>query len=775
VSSTFSVSFSADSANAEDADLTLSLSKPFGSSVTFTDVNGSIAAADGKIATNTGKAATLTSTTIGDDTGTDDLITIRAGGVIAAATNTVAGTVRIKPDLPGTYVLTITGSDLGAPSVANAVVATFTVVATATNNTTSALRNSISLASATLAPTQGSPVNINFEADMDNITNQAFDESFSFIGYISEYPSGGFSQVSVSTTAPLTDTEIFVASGGTSPLVTESQSGSTYTVTLDGDSANEDYTGNTALATAAVGAAQFSFTPTKAGAYVLTVWADVNDNQSKDIGEAIQTIAITVAAKSGWSQGGTTVLSVGTTNTLADADTDALSKSAVKTLGQYAGTVVVTIKNTDGALYAGQTVTASVSGVGFVGGASATDGADADAIPGNQGTDIGTADGAATTTRSASVTDTTGVVAFGVWGDGLAGTSTVSITVTDQVSGASTVIGSEEFIFYGSVTTLAVSTTNFTIGLAGGDDTGASVAARTATGEVTNAGALTAGTTTPAFIVKATDSGSRVANAAAAPTVISSNTAAVTGGTCTLDDGATIYSSGDGVGYYNCNFTTAQSSKSGDKATLTIRIVNPADATTYLTTTLDVTVGGTVSTETLTFDKSSYAPGEAMVITRTAKDASGNPVADGIAVPAVTFNKAVGGTAPGASFYNAGTKATSSTSPTVYAPAISGEFIAKMTSGNAAATVITTTATVVNETENAATDAAQEATEAANAATDAANAAAEAADAATAAAQDAQAAVADLAAQVASMVASVRSQLTRLSNLIIKIQKKVRA
>jgi hypothetical protein len=628
---------------------------------------------------------------------------------------------------------------------------------------------SINLRTVTAAPTVGTAVAVNWGADTTAHNPGAGNKSvLTVAGYLSSYPSGGFVQVTADDDAVGVDV---IPTG--SDAANETVSGAAYTATSVNN--GDVLAGNDVTATAATGLGSFSFTPTKAGTYVLTVWHDQEAGNDLDILETSQQISITVAAKSGWSQGGTTVLSVGTTNTLADADTDALSKSAVKTLGQYAGTVVVTIKNTDGALYAGQTVTASVSGVGFVGGASATDGADADAIPGNQGTDIGTADGAATTTRSASVTDTTGVVAFGVWGDGLAGTSTVSITVTDQVSGASTVIGSEEFIFYGSVTTLAVSTTNFTIGLAGGDDTGASVAARTATGEVTNAGALTAGTTTPAFIVKATDSGSRVANAAAAPTVISSNTAAVTGGTCTLDDGATIYSSGDGVGYYNCNFTTAQSSKSGDKATLTIRIVNPADATTYLTTTLDVTVGGTVSTETLTFDKSSYAPGEAMVITRTAKDASGNPVADGIAVPAVTFNKAVGGTAPGASFYNAGTKATSSTSPTVYAPAISGEFIAKMTSGNAAATVITTTATVVNETENAATDAAQEATEAANAATDAANAAAEAADAATAAAQDAQAAVADLAAQVASMVASVRSQLTRLSNLIIKIQKKVRA
>ncbi len=72
-------------------------------------------------------------------------------------------------------------------------------------------------------------------------------------------------------------------------------------------------------------------------------------------------------------------------------------------------------------------------------------------------------------------------------------------------------------------------------------------------------------------------------------------------------------------------------------------------------------------------------------------------------------------------------------------------------------------------------DAANEATDAANAATDAANAAAEAADAATAAAQDAQAAVAELATKVASLIAGIKAQITTLTNLVIKIQKKVRA
>jgi hypothetical protein len=79
------------------------------------------------------------------------------------------------------------------------------------------------------------------------------------------------------------------------------------------------------------------------------------------------------------------------------------------------------------------------------------------------------------------------------------------------------------------------------------------------------------------------------------------------------------------------------------------------------------------------------------------------------------------------------------------------------------------------DSATAAADAAAEATDAANAATDAANAAAEAADAATAAAQDAADAVAALSTQVSEMVNALKKQITALTNLVIKIQKKVRA
>jgi len=95
--------------------------------------------------------------------------------------------------------------------------------------------------------------------------------------------------------------------------------------------------------------------------------------------------------------------------------------------------------------------------------------------------------------------------------------------------------------------------------------------------------------------------------------------------------------------------------------------------------------------------------------------------------------------------------------------------------GVSAVTVAVPADTAAADAVNAAADAAAEATDAANAATDAANAAAEAADAATAAAQDAADAVAALSTQVSEMVDALKKQITALTNLVIKIQKKVKA
>jgi len=105
------------------------------------------------------------------------------------------------------------------------------------------------------------------------------------------------------------------------------------------------------------------------------------------------------------------------------------------------------------------------------------------------------------------------------------------------------------------------------------------------------------------------------------------------------------------------------------------------------------------------------------------------------------------------------------------------EVDATLAAGNSSASTEITFAAGSSATDvaQAATDAAAEATDAANAATDAANAAAEAADAATAAAQDAADAVAALSTQVSEMVNALKKQITALTNLVIKIQKKVKA
>jgi hypothetical protein len=126
-----------------------------------------------------------------------------------------------------------------------------------------------------------------------------------------------------------------------------------------------------------------------------------------------------------------------------------------------------------------------------------------------------------------------------------------------------------------------------------------------------------------------------------------------------------------------------------------------------------------------------------------------------------------------------GTAATAFTAATVGTASTAETYVGSTYSPLGVASVEVTAGTAVDTTAadnaQAATDAAAEATDAANAATDAANAAAEAADAATAAAQDAADAVAALSAQVAALISGLKAQLTALTNLVIKIQKKVKA
>jgi trimeric autotransporter adhesin len=233
----------------------------------------------------------------------------------------------------------------------------------------------------------------------------------------------------------------------------------------------------------------------------------------------------------------------------------------------------------------------------------------------------------------------------------------------------------------------------------------------------------------------------------------------------------------------------------GTSGTTTITVAN---ATGTITATGTMTVGSTsIASITMTTDATDYAPGDKVTVTLTAKDAAGNAIADGtyyntltkavtssqglLSYPWDFVKSAVTGlyTADAGDVAFSGGKATAS----FFAPQANFTLTATLSASGRLAyaiqeTSLTATATVTNPSTvaaSAAADAAAEATDAANAATDAANAAAEAADAATAAAQDAADAVAALSTQVTELVSALRKQITSLTNLVIKIQKKVRA
>ena len=551
----------------------------------------------------------------------------------------------------------------------------------------------ITLSSVTTTPTVGQPVHLKMGITVAQLAATGTADTLSFQGAITTFPAGGSTSVAAVEAANQTPV-------GTATPIVPGVSTATTSVVAGGILRVTTTASTTWAAQTVAYLGGFTFTPTKDGVHVITVWNDTDVDGAIDPVEVQQTVSVTVVAATQLAPaqsilrmagaGDLAVTQNSATATLTNytATVDAVPRSAAK--GTSAATnriakVAVVLVNADGsAAKNGHTVTADITGSGLV-------------LCNNSGT---AANG---TVRSSvlTLTGTDNVAVCHINSDGTAGSGTVTISVTDSVSGVKTLLGTRSFTSYGDVAKLEVSSTNYTIGRAG-FATGVASTTRVATTEIGNALNVTAtitvtsGTsTTPAFIVKATDSSGNAVTTLDDPVIRSSNLAAVSGGTCALDGGAsTVSSSKNGVGFYNCAFNTTQTAKSGDKATLTIRVVDPADEDLFITTTIDVTVGGSVETETITFDKATYSPGEAMVITRTAKDASGNPVFDGATAPAITFNKAIGGTAPGASIYVGGVRATSATSPTVFAPAVFGDFTARMTSGNAAATVITATASV---------------------------------------------------------------------------------
>ena len=536
---------------------------------------------------------------------------------------------------------------------------------------------SINLKSTTATPTVNSAVRVNFGATV--LTSASNTETAPYVGVLTSYPSGGYVSVLASGSSYSADTLVAVSATGTI-LIGASRAASGATLTYTG------LTAGTVTASTTSGAGAFSFVPTVAGDYTLTVWNDVSNPGVIDITETRQTISITVAAVTGFSAQLSTAFVGASTLTSAQAlaltaDDEVRVSSTVATDGAMIG---VTLKNTSGTAFAGGgTLDVQViSGPGLV-----------DAIA--AGSAYVDASARADTLALAAGTSTANIA---VTGDGTAGTSQIRIRLLDATTGASLgTVATKTVYFYGTVATLTATPT-YTVARANATERGCADATL-----CTQA----AFATTPFVVIKATDADGNLVPALQV-TAVSSNGAvigsstvvAVTSKTLTSAQAALVAAGAadpNGLGFYNASVAGAVGAASGATATVTYRTL--LSGTTYVTATpVTFTIGGAVAKETLSLDKTSYAPAEAMIVTRTATDSAGNKPYDGQTANEVKFNKPQGGTAPGTSFYVNGVKASSKTLATsaLYAPVSGGAFIATMTSSVDGVTAITATASVTD-------------------------------------------------------------------------------
>ena len=461
--------------------------------------------------------------------------------------------------------------------------------------------------------------------------------------------------------------------------------------------------------------------------------------------------------------------------TTPSADATVTAFDAVNT---PAANIAVTIKGNDAAPFTNGTasVGASVSGPGLV-----TVNTSATIVPG--------------TGRVFSALGNTAFVH--VTSDGTPGVSTITVTATDPNTGATVTLGTKTVTFVGPAASV-VATANLKV---------VNSAGANYIGNIPAAGAPNVAHTIAITAIVKDANGNQTNFTGTSVKVVSSNTAVLASAPCVKAVTSTAIPAAGGIpavstaatagaGEFNCPVSGVALAASGATATETVEVSTDSGATwTVLAAPLTFSIGGAIAKEVLSTDASTYAPLQAITLTVTATDSSGNAAYDqdvssttgtvttGTLVGSLTSSILLGGTLASPSKIVGGI----GTATGAYAPAseYSGIVVSgtdATTSANAISTTFDSANGAATSAANAATDAANEATDAANAATDAANAAADSADAATQAAQDAGdkadaalAAVTALSQQVTTLlakVAALASTLAKITAAIAKLPKK---
>jgi len=352
---------------------------------------------------------------------------------------------------------------------------------------------------------------------------------------------------------------------------------------------------------------------------------------------------------------------------------NAATDETVIASGLSAGTLVASIKviAKDGnanLLANGKTVTAVVTGAGMAGGGAAA------------------IDSYANSSRYETVTLASGAALayFGIYADGTAGKSTITI-----MSGTTT-LATETVVFHGRPTKVTV-----TQGLRVGSTAGG------AFGDGTAAPTGAAPATTPAATIAVTDAlGLPVSGQTIVAT--SDNTLVISGIAAQAEsDGSAAGDGYAGEGTYNVSLT-AVAAASGSKANVTFKVADGITSGVYISAApVSYAVGGSPYTMSLSTDKTSYAAGSKGTLTVTAKDKSGNAAADAtyanlFSAAGVTASSSFGGSLPGASVATVNGVKTY----TFYAPVVGGSYSINGTTGasdaNLPGTAVTTSVTVTD-------------------------------------------------------------------------------
>jgi trimeric autotransporter adhesin len=512
----------------------------------------------------------------------------------------------------------------------------------------------ITLANANTSTAVGGTARVNFMANMTNITDLAQADTATFQAALITHPVGGFVQVTAvadatgADGAALVDTEIYAAGANAGTLGSSGTAGSTNVVTLAG-TGTQDYLAVTTAASATVAAATFTFSPTIAGTYVLRVWHDAASAGVLNFNEMFKDIEITVTAASGYSSALSTLHSVtGNGTAAADSTTNAVALLAPAARAtDTRAAITVTLRNAANATMAtGNTLTAVMTGVGGFGSTTVT----ADTP--------GATDCSATTVERVKTLAADAVNTLTLCSDGNSGVGTVTVSITNA-AGVTTVLGTKTITYYGTVATLSATVLQGIArpGVANGNKT-------------VNSATQATLALTPAVVVVAKD-----ANGVIVPglTVVGTPADLTVVASSTTDGAVNGTTDKNGPGHYNFDVTGGAAANVGKSTTIVYSTV-VSSTLTISAAPVTIALAGTPAAVTWALDKTSYAPGEKVTITVTAKDAAGNNAADGTYANMFAGNTVLGGqvtgSTPGASVELVGGKATY----TAFAPGSSGSY-----------------------------------------------------------------------------------------------------